>query len=94
MLYEFVDEFKGVKIGDEIKVKKGCLPPYLPGHIPVPSDFILYIRMFTNRFTVRTIQEIDDNSVMIGVDEVGGVLEYPQIQVYSNSLRIINSGAP
>jgi len=91
MIYEFVDEFKNIKVGDKVKIKRSCIPPCPPGFIPVPSDFVLHIRLYCNRFTIRSIQEIDDDSAMIGVEEVKGVLEYPQVNPYNGSNRIINS---
>jgi hypothetical protein len=91
MIYEFVEEFKDISVGDTVKIVRGCIPPCASGFIPVPPDFVQYIRLLANRFTVRTIQEIDDDSAMIGVDEVKGVLEYPQIKLYTGSTRMINS---
>ena len=90
MIYEFVEEFKDISIGDTVKVIRDCIPPCASGVIPVSSNFVQYIRLLANRFTVRTIQEIN-NSAMIGVDEVKGALEYSQIKLYTGSIRMINS---
>ena len=89
MIYEFVDCFNGIKIGDKIKIKESCIPPC---RFPVFSGFVNYIQKFENLFTVRTIQEIDDDNAMIGVEETNGSLEFYQIEKLIESKRVINSG--
>ena len=91
MIYEFVDVFRNIKIGDKIKIKASYIPPCKNGLVPISSDFVQYIRLVMNCFTIKDIQEIDDDNAIIRVNEVGGILEYLQIQVYNSRKRIINS---
>jgi hypothetical protein len=92
MLYELINEYKKIKIGDNVKVKGSCLPPGKRGFVIVPKAFQDYINKFDNSFTVRTIQKIDKDNVMVAVFEVGGVLEYPQVEPFSykGTVKIVN----
>ena len=91
LIYEFVDDFKWMEVGEKIKIKQRHIPPCYYKVVPVPSAFVRYIKKHDNCFTVRTIQVIDDDSAMIGVDEVQGALEFYQVERYSSGKRIINS---
>lgn len=92
MLYDFVDEYKKIKVGGKIKVKSECLPPGMKGFIIVPKDFQKYVKKYSNKFTVRAIQEIDEGNAMIAVFEVQGVLEYSQLEPFSyrGTVKVIN----
>jgi len=92
VIYEFVDYFKGIRVGDKIKIKLRHIPPCSYKAVPVSNNFVNYIRANGNCFVVRSIQEIDDDNAMIGVEEVTGALEYYQVERYITSKRIINSG--
>ena len=90
MPYEFVEIFKNIKIGDLVRIKSSCIPP-CPSHVvPAPPNFLEFILQHGNCFTIRMIQEIDDDSAMIGVEETNGIIEYPQIERYYTSKRVIN----
>lgn len=86
MIYEFVDSFKNIRIGSKITI----LGKYFR---IVPNAFFEYLSFNRNIFTVRTIQEIDDDNAMICVEEVQGVLEYAQINPYFDPrgiIRVVN----
>lgn len=91
LIYEFVDEFQGIRVGEKIKIRRQNIPPCSYKVIPAPPSFIRYIRKNGNCFVVRTIQQIDDDSAMIGVEEISGALEFFQVERYFNGKRVINS---
>lgn len=90
MLYEFVDKFKGIRVGDTIKVKKECLPPFSSTHVPASVDVIEWINRYGNHFKVDGIQEIENDNAIFTLYEVKGVLDYYQIVYYIDSIRVIN----
>lgn len=91
LLYEFVDYFKGICVGDKIKIRRRHIPPCHYKVVPVPNNFITHIRKCGNSFIVRSIQVIDDNNAMIGVEEVQGALEFYQIESFMSGKRLINT---
>ncbi|MFA5048768.1 MAG: hypothetical protein WC516_07115 [Patescibacteria group bacterium] len=91
MIYEFVDYFKGIRVGQKIKIRRRHIPPCHYKVVPVHNNFVNYVRTNGNCFVVRSIQVIDDDNAMIGVEEVHGALEIYQVERYATSKRIINS---
>lgn len=86
MIYEFVDSFRYISVGDIIKIKLRYLRY-------VPNSFRMHIKKYgQNLFVVRSIQEIDDDNAIICVNDVNGVLEFNQIRPYkvNYSMRVIN----
>jgi hypothetical protein len=90
VLYDFLESYKRVKVGGNIKIIGRYLPPnhILYGIIPVHSDFVEYIIKNENKFTVRTIQECSIDDVIISVYELQHILDYNQIEVISK--RVLN----
>lgn len=91
MLYEFIEYFKGIRVGEKIKIKRRHIPPCHYKVVPVPNNFVNYIRKNGNCFVVRSIQLIDDDSAMIGVEEVQGALEFYQVERFMSGKRLINT---
>ena len=92
MIYEFVESFDWLEVGDRVRIKSRYIPPCASKIVPVHKNFINYIRNNGNCFIVRSIQQIDEDNAMIGVDEVSLALEIYQIEKISNSRKVINSG--
>jgi hypothetical protein len=92
MIYDFVDTFKRIKVGGKIKIKTSCILHVGNNHLRVPNSFINYIKNNSNKFTVSTIQEINDDNAMVTVFEVGGVLEYFQVTPFSyrGTVKVLN----
>jgi hypothetical protein len=44
MIYNFVDTFKGIKVGGKIKIKTSCILHVGNNHLRVPNSFINYIK--------------------------------------------------
>lgn len=85
MLYEFLDKFKNIEIGQKIRIRINVLRG------SIHPNFLSFIKMHGNRFTVSTIQEYDDDAVMIGVEEISGALEYEQVEpLGQRSSRVFN----
>lgn len=85
-MLEYVDKYKKIKIGSKISVKMVFM---LYGNRQVPSSFIDWSRRYGNKFTVESIQKVDQ-SAMITVEEVRGSLEYDQVVPIKQSERILN----
>jgi hypothetical protein len=96
MLYEFVDQFKNIKVGDKIKIKNKYLCPSAKGFSASSSyvrwNFQIYVDLNSNKFTVTDIQEIDKDNAMIIVCETHGSLEYLQVEpfLFKGTVRVIN----
>lgn len=81
MQYDFLDRFKDIEVGQKIRIRTACIyHPRRYKSMPVHSDFIQFIKTRSNKFTVDTIQEYDDDAVLITVEEVAGTLEYEQVE--------------
>ncbi len=98
MLYEFVDEFKKIKIGEKVKIKNRCLCSKSQVHPSSVSKnyvrwiFQMYIDLNSNKFTVKDIQDIGEDNAMITVHEVEGSLEYLQVEpfLFKGTVRVLN----
>jgi len=82
MIFEFVDKFRNIQVGQNIKIFERWIPR-------IPQSFSDFIKKFGNKFTVREIQKIDYDNAMILVHESDEVLEYYQISPLNT--RILNS---
>ena len=83
----FLDEFNGIKVQGKIKIKNEWLFPF---HSPsIEYSFLHYLINHRNRFTVKSIQEFEDD-VNICVYETDGVLSSTQVEPIPISDRILN----
>lgn len=92
MIYEFVDTLNGISVGDRVRIKGRYVPPCAYKVVPAPNVFLKYIKKNNNCFIVRTIQQVDDDNAMVGVEEIQGAIEIYQIEKIFGSKKIINSG--
>ena len=84
----FLDEFNGIKVQGKIKIKNEWLFPFNYG-LSLEYNFLHYLTNHRNRFTVKSIQEFEDD-VNICVYETDGVLSSIQVEPIPVSDRILN----
>jgi hypothetical protein len=98
LFYEFLDEFKDIRVDKPIRIRESCYPPLsdtlITGILPVSTEFIKYLNRYKNKFVVKTIQESANDDVIICVYEVEGILGYDQVLPYLINKRIFNWRRP
>jgi len=86
VLFDFLEEYKRVKVGDKIKIREKFLPP---NRSILHSDFIKYIEKYGNVFVIRAIQETSrKDDALITTYETKWILTYDQISKISK--RVFN----
>jgi hypothetical protein len=85
MIFDALEVYKRIKVGDKIRIKDKYLSPNNKV-ISVPLNFIKYVEKNGNVFTITNLQLLPSGDVLISVWEIRGLLEYKQVKPIKSGL--------
>lgn len=85
MIFDALEVYKRIKVGDKIRIKDKYLSPN-NNVVSVPLNFIKYIEKNENVFTITNLQLLPSGDVLISVWEIRGLLEYKQVKPIKSGL--------
>lgn len=90
-IFENIEKYKGVSVGDLVMVRGKHLPPCDLGVKVVHSKIIEYIRLIENKFTITRMRMLGHDLVIVNVFEVSPLLDFGQIISLSlKKIKILN----